>query len=108
MFWLCKLKDRLGKFLSAATALKRQVPMTAPDRVRVATLAKGSRHSCLPIPRWQQPLWSKQIADFYDRIRCTGEVDLTLKQSLILTVKSVVVQYDKPMIFVANGAHHRM
>lgn len=59
---------------------------SVPGRIRVANLEQGSPHSCLSIAKWQWQLWSRQIANLYDRIRCKGEADPTLKQSLILTV----------------------
>jgi len=40
----------------------------------VPILTNGSTHSCLPIPWWQRPLWKRQIAKLYDRIRCIAAV----------------------------------
>ncbi|MBV5331713.1 hypothetical protein JZU69_04955, partial [bacterium] len=52
------------------TAIEQVALMSGPDRVRVVTFAKGSTPRSELIPRWQWLLWSRQIANFYDRIRC--------------------------------------
>ena len=51
-----------------------QVQRSGPDKaasgqVRVPTLTTGSPHSCLSILWLQRPLWIRQIANLYDRIR---------------------------------------
>ena len=38
-------------------------------------MAQGSPHSCLLIAKWQWELWSRQIANLYDQIRCAAVND---------------------------------
>lgn len=87
------------------TAIGQMVSMTGPGRQRVPDLTKWSPHSRPSVPGCQRLLSRRQIGNCWDRSRCTGEVDLTLKQSLILEVQPVV-EVQLTDIFVANAAHH--
>jgi hypothetical protein len=51
--------------------------MSGLGRVQVVTFAKGSPPRCESIPSWQWLIWSRQIANFYDRIRCNAGPELS-------------------------------
>ncbi|MCF8160703.1 MAG: hypothetical protein K9J76_08365, partial [Polaromonas sp.] len=62
---------------ASAVSFGEMAFVTGSGRVRVPTLAKGSQHNCLSIHGWQKPLWSRQIANLYDSIRCLAVSDFS-------------------------------